>query len=236
MNAVVIILYEDQRGPTKEFGLHNLVTACVADHLGRTFQEHAFRQLLDGRPMKGIDKVPRSCRSEVPRIAPRGQTVFVLVDDDEVRRHLHGEGIAANAPAADVVQAIKARSSAPDQLEVVLLERNMETVLEAAGECDKSLNQAMLADALGKGAGGARPRLEHGRLAPRSGSTRLYRGAGTIPGAARARRSCAERGRHRALNWHQNPRPFLTRPFGGPGGGQPQSSALRRSLGHLPSR
>lgn len=158
MNAVVVILYEDQRGPTKEFGLHNLVTACVSDLLGKTLQDHTFRQLLDGRPMKGVDKVLRSCRSEVPRLAPQGQTVFVLVDDDQVRRRLRGEGISESAPASDVVQAIKARSSKPDQLEVVLLEKNLETVLEAAGECDKDLSQPLLVDALRK-APAARDRI-----------------------------------------------------------------------------
>ena len=34
MSSAAVILYEDQRGPQKQFGLHDLVLACVADELG----------------------------------------------------------------------------------------------------------------------------------------------------------------------------------------------------------
>src|SRR5262249_6742152 len=49
-----------------------------------------------------------------------------------------------------VVQAIKAQSDAPAQLEVLLLKKNTETVIEAAKRCDDTLPDASVQEALRK--------------------------------------------------------------------------------------
>lgn len=58
---------------TKGFGLHALVLACVADDLG--VEMFTLASKLDGRPMKGVANLVRSCRRDIHRIAPHGQTV-----------------------------------------------------------------------------------------------------------------------------------------------------------------
>lgn len=137
MSPLVVILYEDRRGPQREFGLHNLVLACVADELGGDVYSLDLASKLDGRPMKGVSNLLKSCRRDVRRLGPRGQRVFALVDDDEIRTQLKHEGVPRNADDVAVIDAIKApgKCVAPEQLEVILLKENTETVIEAVRDC-----------------------------------------------------------------------------------------------------
>lgn len=150
MSAIAVILYEDRRGPQREFGLHNLVIACVADELGGDVFSLGLASKLDGRPMKGVNNLLKSCRQDVRRLGPRGQRVFALIDDDEIRTQLKHEGVPRSADEAVVIQAIKApgRCVAPEQLEVLLLKDNTETVIEAARDCgaDVSVERALQKD------------------------------------------------------------------------------------------
>lgn len=146
MTPVAIILYEDQRGPVTGFGLHTLVLACIADDLN--VERYALEKIVEGRPMKGVSKILQSCYREVRRIASRGQRVFALIDNDHVRDHLPGLDARADEPS--VVCAIKDKSDAPTQLEVVLLDKNTETVLEAARLCDPALPDDAIREALRK--------------------------------------------------------------------------------------
>ncbi len=141
-----MILYEDNRGAEKGFGLHALVVACVADDLD--VEMFTLTKKLDGRPMNGVANIVRSCRRDVHRLAPQGQTVFALIDNDRIRDHLSGVDIRAENSVVE--RAIKSQSDAPAQLEVFLLEKNTETVIEAAKHCDPSLPEDAVAQALRK--------------------------------------------------------------------------------------
>lgn len=146
MNPVAVILYEDNRGPEKGFGLHALVLACVADDLD--VEMFTLTKKLDGRPMNGVANLVRSCRRDVHRLAPQGQKVFALIDDDRIRDHL--TGVDVRAEEEGVARTIKSQSDAPAQLEVFLLKKNTETVIEAAKLCDQSLPDDAVAQALRK--------------------------------------------------------------------------------------
>jgi hypothetical protein len=143
---IAVILYEDDRGQEKQFGLHALVLACVADDLG--VDMFTLTRKLDGRPMKGVSNILQSCRNDIRRIGPKGQKVFALVDDDHIRHHLRG--VDARADAETVTRTIKEQSDAPAQLEVILLKENTETVIKAAKQCDPLLPDAAIAEALRK--------------------------------------------------------------------------------------
>lgn len=146
MTSLAVILYEDERGPQREFGLHMLILACVADDLGR--DPYEIKKWFEPRPMNGVNKVLESCRRDVRRIAARGERVFALIDDDHVREHVPGMDARADAPAVEA--AIKASSNAPEQLEVILLHKNTESVVEAAKLCDPSLPDTTVREALRK--------------------------------------------------------------------------------------
>lgn len=146
MNAIAVILYEDKRGPEKEFGLHALVLSCVADAMGVNM--FTLKDKLDGRPMNGVTNVLQSCRSDVRRLGTRGQKVFAVIDDDRIRQHVPGVDPRTSEDA--VIRAIKSSSDAPAQLEVFLLKKNTETVIEAAKHCDDGLPDAAVQQALRK--------------------------------------------------------------------------------------
>lgn len=147
MTSLAVILYEDRRGPEKEFGLHNLVVACVVDDAGG--DRFAMRRKLDGRPMKGVQPLLRSCRRDIRRLSARGQPVFALIDEDAIREQLRHEGVEPDADDAAITRAIKAKCEQPDRLHVFLLRENTETVIDAAGRCDQGLrSEAILQKAL----------------------------------------------------------------------------------------
>lgn len=146
MTGIAIILYEDERGPTKEFGLHNLVMACVADELDLDLyrvKEHA-----DPRPMKGVNKLLQACWRDVRKMAARGQRVIALIDDDRIRDNL--PGMDARRTDEEVIREIRKRSDAPEQLDVILLHKNVESVIEAARDCDRTISSDTVARALDK--------------------------------------------------------------------------------------
>ena len=63
MTAVkVTVLYEDQRGETRDFALHRLVMACVYDRTGG--ERHHVEALVEARPQKGDAKLRQACRED----------------------------------------------------------------------------------------------------------------------------------------------------------------------------
>lgn len=141
----IVILYEDRRGPTRDFGLHKLVEACVFDVVNG--QRHIVHRALDGRPMKGDSQLLRSCREDVHDISPHGEPVAAVFDNDKIRRLLK---LRPDAAEEQVIQEIKTGAVAPDQLHVFLIEANMESVVAAAGECDPLMSKVVLREALQK--------------------------------------------------------------------------------------
>lgn len=119
------VLYEDQRGPRKGFGLHELLVNCVADRTGK--DRHALGGRLAAIPLKGNAKLLERCKVAGAFGAP-----FVAVfDSDRVRRLL---SLPPDATDAQVVGEIGTRSGR-NEIAVALLDRNTETVVEAAAHC-----------------------------------------------------------------------------------------------------
>ena len=126
----VTVLYEDRRGPTNEFGLHNLVTACVADVLGGT-QWH-WARTIECRPVKGSGNLVQDCHADAVDIAWEGRRVIAVFDSDRIRELL---GLRGDTDEAELRHAIDAALSPTEHFRVFLLERNQESVLEAAIGC-----------------------------------------------------------------------------------------------------
>lgn len=145
MTAAITILYEDARGQTKGFGLHVLVKACVYDAIDG--DRHRVEGMLnDARPLKGVQNVLRACREDIDLIAADGRSVIAVIDNDAIRHHLK---LPRTASPAQVEQAIKKGSRAPDRLHVILIEQNTESVLEAAAACDPSIDAGRIERAVG---------------------------------------------------------------------------------------
>jgi hypothetical protein len=134
----VCVLYEDQRGPTRGFGLHELVKACVSDALPDPPRWKVNAALADCRPLKGDTKLLEACRRDVDLIASDGRAVVAVFDNDKIRELLR---LPANASDVRVVQAILKGGTVFERLFIVLLKQNMESVIAAAAQCDKSLSQ-----------------------------------------------------------------------------------------------
>lgn len=140
------VLWEDQRGPTNNFGPHELLLALVYDV--KDGDPHRLRKVIEGRQMKGDSKVLKSFREGGADIACDGRHLIAVFDDDRVRNLLHLRG---DTTEAEVVEKIRKDATAPpDRSSIVLLKRNVETIIEAAGGCDPSLNPATLGKAKAK--------------------------------------------------------------------------------------
>jgi hypothetical protein len=127
----VIVLYEDQRqAKTSSFGPHELVKACVFDRVDgdRDKFEAALREY---RPLKGNSRVLEHCR-RLDRIATRGQHVIAVFDGDQMWRILN---LPKSVSSKEIAQTVKGLSDLPDKLTVVLLDKNVESLLSAAMKC-----------------------------------------------------------------------------------------------------
>jgi hypothetical protein len=132
----ITVLYEDQRGPRQGFGLHALVKACVFDAING--ERHRVEgRLSDHRPLKGAQALLKTCREEVHLIASDTRSVVAVFDDDAIREQLK---LPRTATDARVEQEIRKGCQVPDRLLVVLLKKNMESVIVAAAECDPGLD------------------------------------------------------------------------------------------------
>ncbi len=135
--ALVTLLYEDQRGDTQGFGLHALVKACVFDAMNG--ERHSIEGALkDGRPLKGAGNLLRACREDIDLIAPDGRRVVAVFDDDKIRGQLK---LPRSATAERVHKEIRKGCKAPEQLDVILLKDNMESVIDAAGLCAPAIDK-----------------------------------------------------------------------------------------------
>jgi hypothetical protein len=98
-------------------------------------------QLDDGRPLKGVHNVLRAIREDIDLIAADGRSVIAVIDEDAIRGQLK---LPASADESRVIQAILSGSRAPEHVFVVLLHRNMESILEAAAACEPTLDPSRL--------------------------------------------------------------------------------------------
>ena len=138
MKPLATVLYEDSK-IGKEFPLHNLLMRMVEDDIdGQTWR---LRKLVLDNPRNGIDNVLADVRA-TSLIAGPG-IVFVLADRDRIVQHLNrsarsGETrLEADASDDEIADAILARSDAPRQLRVFMLQPNMEGLITAIEACVK---------------------------------------------------------------------------------------------------
>jgi hypothetical protein len=133
----VCVLYEDERAPQKGFGLHELAKACVRDHFEHQPREDIDEALKDCRPLGGDTKVLKKFREDVDTIAADGRPVVAVFDNDRIRRLLK---LPAKATDARVIEELL-KDTSSERLHVILLNRNMESVIKAAHECDPSIDK-----------------------------------------------------------------------------------------------
>lgn len=129
----ILVIYEDARAAAGEFGPHELILGCVGDEVGK--RVHELRQHVRGIPMNGVPKVLAALTDadRLRGLAPGGIPILALIDADRIRNHIP-QGLRG---AADLEAAIRSRFSEPERLTVVLLDRNLETVIVAIGDCDE---------------------------------------------------------------------------------------------------
>jgi hypothetical protein len=131
----VTVLYEDSAadGVVSNYGLHVFVRQCVGDELGVDGWRLSH---LEGNPRRGSARIREDCRRNPPRFVRDGRPAFAVYDADRLPALL-------DLPASACKPALKAvlLDECPwrGQLRVVVLERNLETVLRVLRECDPQL-------------------------------------------------------------------------------------------------
>lgn len=145
--VTVTVLYEDQDNATgaKPFGLHELVTALVADELCQSLRD--VKPRLRCLPLKGNARVFEGLR-EADTIG-RGRWVLALLDADRIRSQPE-VGLAQNEPEPQVVARVLDVTGTAKLRGVTLLVHNMETVVRAAASCYPALDNGTVQRALRK--------------------------------------------------------------------------------------
>lgn len=131
MTRPVTILYEDSAadGALKDYGPHLLVRQCVGDLLGKSPWE---LKQLEGLPKNGASKIRNECRRFPPQIGRDGRVVVAVYDADKIHRETR---LPAAACKGQIKEALRVGCSWQERLVVVLLERNIESVVEAVRAC-----------------------------------------------------------------------------------------------------
>lgn len=134
MKTLVKIMYEDQQAAdASNYGPHQLVSRCVLERLGWPEERlYELQRHVIGQPKKGDTKLLAACQN--PNEARNCQHVFAVFDDDQVRA-IKPLALSPNACKLQVRAAIQSTSPYRDQLRVVLLGRNMESVVAAVQGC-----------------------------------------------------------------------------------------------------
>ena len=134
----ITILYEDRcgEGQIREFGPHALVQQCVCDAIGKEPWALKREIILHGIPKNGATKLRNECRSDRPKFGRDGSHVIAVYDDDRIR-----DFVKVGAPGCkeQVKHVLRAESRLGDKLQIVLLERNLETVVATICECDPAI-------------------------------------------------------------------------------------------------
>ena len=124
----VTVLYEDDWGPGDEFKLHHFVCQCVIDRLGWTLPIHQVRTAqIQGLPVGGDSNLRQKCLRDLKKLSDRNLRVFALYDNDKAARLVKLIG----KPCRPLIcQQLKEGCEPADKLEIVLLHKNLETVIE----------------------------------------------------------------------------------------------------------
>jgi len=125
----VTVLYEDRRGDDNDFGLHDFVCQCVIDRLGwasKTFYDLR-KTVLQGVPAGGDSNLRKKCQRDLKTLADRNIRVFALYDEDKAARLVK---LSGNLCRPLICQQLSVGCEPAEKLDVVLLRRNTETVIE----------------------------------------------------------------------------------------------------------
>lgn len=135
MTRAVTVLYEDSAadGVVRNYGLHVFVRQCVADELG---VESWRLSHVQGIPCRGNARIRDDCRKNPSRFVRDGRMAFAVYDADRLPALLRLEASSCKP----VLKAALLRECPwREQLRVVMLERNVETVLRELRTCDPRL-------------------------------------------------------------------------------------------------
>ncbi|MBL8900238.1 MAG: hypothetical protein JNM84_21585 [Planctomycetes bacterium] len=145
----MLVLWEDSRSASGEFGPHELLCSLVADDRGASVYD--VRRALNSVTLNGVSNLLKSARSlqRFKRQAPGAELVLAIFDEDKIRLELK---LVPTASDAEIEAAVRAQCDQPERLKVVLLHRNAESVIRASKECDErsQLRSDLLQDALEK--------------------------------------------------------------------------------------
>ncbi len=121
------VLYENSRSGDGQFTPHLLLMACVADELAgaRSFRELA--RAMPPFPKKGVPQLLRALE-DADLLLDTYERLLYVIDADRVREHA---GLPRDASAATVESALAGRSGRTESVEVLLIERNLDTLVAA---------------------------------------------------------------------------------------------------------
>lgn len=144
-----MVLWEDSRARCRGFGPHELLCALVADREGASVWE--VRNRLRCVPLNGISNLLMAIRDlqRWKRKAPGGARVIAIFDEDRIRAEL---GLPIAASNEEISASIRSRCDQPERLAIVLLRRNVESLILAAKKCDQenTLSSVAITKALRK--------------------------------------------------------------------------------------
>ena len=126
---MIAILYEDQRGPRNEFGLHRFICQLVIDRA--QLNSNVFdveRRLIHGIPLNGNGNVQKRCQKDLPKLTKRFRRVFAVYDEDRVPKWV---GLKKTDCRPLLCGKLKENCQPADALDVVLLRWNQESLIEA---------------------------------------------------------------------------------------------------------
>ncbi|MCX6359345.1 MAG: hypothetical protein NT029_06055 [Armatimonadetes bacterium] len=125
---IFTVFYEDQLGiAVKDFGPHTLLLQCLADRTGGAYFDLG-REVV-AVPKKGNNKLLACLRGEDCRRAIHRGPACAVFDEDKVRKML---ALPATACKSAALAAL--REGAEEPLAIILLERNVETLVRACLE------------------------------------------------------------------------------------------------------
>ncbi len=126
---MLAVLYEDSQGERDGFGLHHVICRCVLDRLpgiGRDVY-HLKNQVVKGIPLNSNNKVLRKCRQDLKRLSDSCRKIIAVYDQDRLSNLLQWKGLQCRS----LFRAELAKGCEPKEyLEIVLINRNLESVIE----------------------------------------------------------------------------------------------------------
>ncbi len=131
MTRPITIFYEDSAAPgsVAGYGPHVLVRQCVADDLGVATWQLSH---LESIPRRGNQHIRAECRENPSRFVRDGRWAFAVYDGDRLATLLGQRGDACKTA---LKSALLSECKWREQLRIVVLERNLESLLRVVLKC-----------------------------------------------------------------------------------------------------